>query len=631
MSFDANYEGAGEPAEVEQVTGTSYVLPPNPVRLGARFDGWWTAPENGARITASTQVTATRPHTFYAHWTMNRYYVHFDASGGSGTADPIEMTVGTPAALPPCPFAKVAHDFAGWATEPGGEVVYADGAQVADLAYAQNAAVTLYAVWRSRDWTLADYLDAPALSFGTAGGGEWGPDWNDAKAGGVSLRCDGLPPAAGGGTVEATLRATVVGAGTLSFWWKASCEEMDEEYGDWFDYAAFSVDGAEISRIAGDSGWVRVECAVEGAGTHELLWTFTRDDYDEDGADWENALWVDGVEWAPAPVTLSFDAGGAAEGAPPAAVVKYEGYALVLPGPGTLADPPRFFAGWSDGENLYAAGQTYVFGSADAVLTAVWTLHVWTLSEAVDAPALVFATGGAADWAVDTASGWTNGVSAKSGSVTNSQASWIETTVSGAGTLSFRWKVEGGIFRNTPFAYAKVETNGAVAAQTHLTDGWKEQTVAVTGAGPHTIRWTYLRTSARPCDGDCAWLDGVAWTPAAAATVVVEGVEIPAARLDEHAAAAVATAGGDYQAAARTIAANGRPVWECYVADLDPEDPDDDLVAAIEMDGGEAHVSILKGEKATRSYEIQGAPAPGGPWGGRDEDSRFFRIRVVRP
>ena len=631
VSFDANYEGSGEPAEVEQVTGTSYVLPPNPVRLGARFDGWWTAPENGARITASTQVTATRPHTFYAHWTMNRYYVHFDASGGSGTADPLEMTVGTPAALPPCPFAKVAHDFAGWATEPGGDVVYADGAQVADLAYAQNAAVTLYVVWRSRDWTLADYVDAPALSFGTAGGGAWGPDWDDAKAGGVSLRCDGLPPAAGGGTVEATLRATVVGAGTLSFWWKASCEPEDEDYGEWYDYATFAVDGAEISRIAGDSGWVRVECAVEGAGAHELLWTFTRDDYDEDGADWENALWVDGVEWTPAPVTLSFDAGGAAEGAPPAAVVKFEGYALVLPGPGTLADPPRFFAGWSDGENLYAAGQTYVFGSADAVLTAVWTLHVWTLSEAVDAPALVFVTGGAADWAVDTASGWTNGVSAKSGSVTNSQASWIETTVSGAGTLSFRWKVEGGIFRNTPFAYAKVETNGAVAAQTHLTDGWKEQTVAVTGAGPHTIRWTYLRTSARPCDGDCAWLDGVAWTPADGATVVVEGVEIPAAWLDEHAAAAVATAGGDYEAAARATAANGRPVWECYVADLDPEDPDDDLVAAIEMDGGEAHVSILKGEKATRSYEIQGAPAPGGPWGGRDEDSRFFRIRVLRP
>ena len=638
VSFDANYEGAGEPAEVEQVTGTSYVLPPNPVRLGARFDGWWTAPENGARITASTQVTATRPHTFYAHWTMNRYYVHFDANGGSGTAEPVEMTVGTPAALPPCPFAKVAHDFAGWATEPGGEVVYADGAQVADLAYAQNAAVTLYAVWRSRDWTLADYLDAPALSFGTAGGGAWGPDWDDAKAGGVSLRCDGLPPAAGGGTVEATLRATVVGAGTLSFWWKTSCEEMDEKYGDWFDYAAFSVDGAETAKIAGESGWRKVECAVEGAGEHGLVWAFVRDDYDEDGADWENALWVDGVEWTPAPVTLSFDAGGATEGAPPAAVVKYEGYALALPGPGTLADPPRVFAGWSDGESVYAAGATYVFGSADAVLTAVWTLQTWTLAEAVDTPALVFATGGDADWAVDTASGWTNGVSAKSGSVTNSQASWIETTVSGAGTLAFRWKVLGGIYRNTPFAYAKAEVDGTPASSTHLTDGWEAQALDIVGAGPHTIRWTYLRTSARDCDGDCAWLDGVAWTPAGAPDIVVEGVSIPIAWLDEAAASIVAANGGDFAAAARATAANGaNAVWQCYVAGLDPTNATSRLLATIEMENGEPVVTWTPdlnegGTKSDRVYTVEGKEKLADPtWGPTNEATRFFRVKVEMP
>ena len=638
VSFDANYEGAGEPAEVEQVTGTSYVLPPNPVRRGARFDGWWTAPENGARITASTQVTATRPHTFYAHWTMNRYYVHFDANGGSGTAEPVEMTVGTPAPLPPCPFAKVAHDFAGWATEPGGAVVYADGAEVADLAYAQNAAVTLYAVWQARDWTLADYLDAPGLAFETAGGGAWGPDWNDAKEGGVSLRCDGLPPAAGGGTVEATLRATVVGAGTLSFWWKTSCEEMDEEYGDWFDYAAFSVDGVETAKIAGESDWRKVECAVEGAGEHVLVWTFVRDDYDEDGADWENALWVDGVEWTPAPVELTFASGGAAEGAPPAAVVKYEGYALVLPGPGTLADPPRVFAGWSDGENLYAAGQTYVFGSADAVLTAVWTLQTWTLAEAVDAPALVFATGGDADWAVDATAGWTNGVSAKSGSVTNSQASWIETTVSGAGTLSFRWKVLGGIYRNNPFAYAKAEVDGTPASSTHLTDGWEAQALDIVGAGPHTIRWTFLRTSARDCDGDCAWLDGVAWTPAGAPDIVVEGVSIPIAWLDEAVASIVAANGGDYEAAARATAANGaNAVWQCYVAGLDPTNATSRLLATIEMENGEPVVTWTPdlnegGTKSDRVYTVEGKEKLADPtWGPTNAATRFFRVKVEMP
>ena len=430
----------------------------------------------------------------------------------------------------------------------------------------------------------------------------------------------------------------VVDAGTLSFWWKTSCEEMDEEYGDWFDYAAFSVDGAETAKIAGESGWRKVECAVEGAGEHGLVWAFVRDDYDEDGADWENALWVDGVEWTPAPVTLSFDAGGATEGATPAAVVKYEGYALALPGPGTLADPPRVFAGWSDGESVYAAGATYVFGSADAVLTAVWTLQTWTLAEAVDAPALVFATGGDADWAVDATAGWTNGVSAKSGSVTNSQASWIETTVSGAGTLAFRWKVLGGIYRNTPFAYAKAEVDGTPASSTHLTDGWEAQALDIVGAGPHTIRWTYLRTSARDCDGDCAWLDGVAWTPAGAPDIVVEGVSIPIAWLDEAAASIVAANGGDFAAAARATAANGaNAVWQCYVAGLDPTNATSRLLATIEMENGEPVVTWTPdlnegGTKSDRVYTVEGKEKLADPtWGPTNAATRFFRVKVEMP
>lgn len=90
------------------------------------------------------------------------------------------------------------------------------------------------------------------------------------------------------------------------------------------------------------------------------------------------------------------------------------------------------------------------------------------------------------------------------------------------------------------------------------------------------------------------------------------------------------TASG-YEAAALAAAANGRPVWACYVADLDPTDADDDLVANIEMVDGEPEITILKGERANRVYETQGAPSPGGPWGLRRKDSRFFRVKVGMP
>lgn len=106
---------------------------------------------------------------------------------------------------------------------------------------------------------------------------------------------------------------------------------------------------------------------------------------------------------------------------------------------------------------------------------------------------------------------------------------------------------------------------------------------------------------------------------------------VPYAWLNENATNAVKGAWGGYEAAAKATAANGRPVWECYVADLDPEDEDDDLVADIEMADGRPVVTILKGEKASRDYETQGAPAPGGPWGSPDANSRFFRVKVSLP
>ena len=64
----------------------------------------------------------------------------------------------------------------------------------------------------------------------------------------------------------------------------------------------------------------------------------------------------------------------------------------------------------------------------------MWASKTWTLGEAVDAPVMLFAVGGTDVWTVDPATGWTNGVSAKSGAVANGQSSWVETTVEGDGT-----------------------------------------------------------------------------------------------------------------------------------------------------------------------------------------------------
>ena len=145
VAFDP-CDGESEVIEVEQITGTTYVLPIDPELHGAVFTGWWTERENGARITPSTQVTSTRPHTFYAHWKFGTYTIAFDANGGNGKMNVQTARINEYTVLTTNAFLRSGFDFVGWATSADGDVIYEDGARVRNLAAAGETA-TLYAVW----------------------------------------------------------------------------------------------------------------------------------------------------------------------------------------------------------------------------------------------------------------------------------------------------------------------------------------------------------------------------------------------------------------------------------------------------------------------------------------------------
>ena len=49
--------------------GGAYGALPEHSRIGARFDGWFTEPENGEQISAQTVVDSSEAHSLYAHWT----------------------------------------------------------------------------------------------------------------------------------------------------------------------------------------------------------------------------------------------------------------------------------------------------------------------------------------------------------------------------------------------------------------------------------------------------------------------------------------------------------------------------------------------------------------------------------
>jgi len=138
--------------------------------------------------------------------------------------------------------------------------------------------------------TFAEAASAERVGDFTFGGdADWFvADDAGAKVGDASVRSGAI------GDGQATwFEAEVEGEGTLSFWWRASCEEDELQE---FDHLAFSVDGEEISRIDGVADWVLTTVNL-GAGRHVLRWCYEKDESEADG---EDCGWVDGIVWMPA-------------------------------------------------------------------------------------------------------------------------------------------------------------------------------------------------------------------------------------------------------------------------------------------------------------------------------------------
>ena len=139
--------------------------------------------------------------------------------------------------------------------------------------------------------TLADAAGAPDLAFATGGAADWVPVGDLTSASGLAVQCGAI-----GLESETWLETTVSGAGSFEFAWKVDCERDDSGGATW-DHLAVRLDGTEMARIDGTTGWATVTLAVEGAGTHTVCWTFAKDDFDE--AECRDLAWVSGVQWSP--------------------------------------------------------------------------------------------------------------------------------------------------------------------------------------------------------------------------------------------------------------------------------------------------------------------------------------------
>jgi len=149
VTFDAN-GGDGTMQKQSMTYGVRAALSANGfTKRGYAFGGWALTSVGAAVYTDGQKVDGIEEGndvTLYAVWIKGSFTVTFDANGGSGemtaqTGDPFSYIV-----LNANAFTNAGKEFTGWAVSANGEVVYADGAQIA-----LDDNITLYAVWKEKD------------------------------------------------------------------------------------------------------------------------------------------------------------------------------------------------------------------------------------------------------------------------------------------------------------------------------------------------------------------------------------------------------------------------------------------------------------------------------------------------
>lgn len=362
---------------------------------------------------------------------------------------------------------------------------------------------------------------------------------------------------------QSWLETTVIGPGALTFWWMVESEAC-------CDALRFSVDGVEQTNIAGLVSWQQESVAL-AAGSHTLRWLYSKDGSVSVPRD---AGWVDEVTFTPSAGEITnFTTGGAADwfvqttnthdgvkawqsGAIGDFGLTWLGATVTGPGTltfwwavdseegsdflwfGTVADGMLASisgqgAGWQQQSFTLGPGThelQWVYwknGSAYAGADAGWVDEVtftpspppptFTLEQALDVTNLTFTTGGDVPWWIETTNTHAGVMALQSGAIGDNQQSWLRTTVSGPGTLTFWYALSTEAYHDNffiPFFGDFAYTSGGAYYF------WYQETLNIPD-GTYTLEWRYQKDASGSGGSDAVWMDEVVWTPAETPHVTV--------------------------------------------------------------------------------------------------------------
>ena len=129
------------------------------------------------------------------------------------------------------------------------------------------------------------------------------------------------------------------------------------------------------------------------------------------------------------------------------------------------------------------------------------------LSEALDTN-LIITTDGDLGWFAQTAMSYFDGDAVQSGDIVDEQSSLIRTTVSGAGTVSFFWKVSS----EAGYDLLEFFIDGVLQDQISGVVDWHQMVYTISDPGPHILEWRYVKDYSVSGGDDSGWVDLLEWS-----------------------------------------------------------------------------------------------------------------------
>ncbi len=331
------------------------------------------------------------------------------------------------------------------------------------------------------------------------------------------------------------LETVIPGPCALTFWWKVSSQTNS-------DRLRFVVNGVERANISGEVNWRQISVPISNISA-TVRWEYRKD---ASGAAGQDRAWVDRIQLLAispfitntAPNTNVVDQGttvkfnvGANGTEPLTYQWRYhgttfpgtyvEGDPILAPGAYTtnLVETPHIIGATTDDRLILSNAQPIQTGfyscqvanDSGVDVSEVINLRVIPaapIGPAVNAPRLVWTTGGYSWFVGTTDDSHTDSQSVRNGYVDDGFSAWMNTTVNGPGTITFWWRAS-----TQPNAdFLKFFVNGALYAQTSGETAW-QQLILPVPVGPTVLQWEYAKDLLLTNGQDRVWVDDVSYAP----------------------------------------------------------------------------------------------------------------------